>query len=76
MVAGSEFIGAALIQDPDSLTWFAGHGDPAAARAANEEYEIRAGGAATPGEAEQVLREWRRREMLRIAWRDMAGRRT
>jgi len=73
MVAGSEFIGAALIQDPDSLTWFAGHGDPAAARAANEEYEIRAGGAATPGEAEQVLREWRRREMLRIAWRDMAG---
>jgi len=44
MVAGSEFIGAALIQDPDSLTWFAGHGDPAAARAANEEYEIRAGG--------------------------------
>ena len=41
--------------------------------AANAEYERRAAAAATTADAQRILREWRRREMLRIAWRDIAG---
>jgi len=74
VAAGSEFIAAALIQDPEALEWFARHGEPAAARAANADYEGRAAAAPTVAEAQRILREWRRREMLRIAWRDIAGR--
>ena len=74
IAAGSEFVAAALIQDPRALGWFARHEEPAAARAANAEYESRAAAAATVPEAQHILREWRRREMLRIAWRDIAGR--
>ena len=40
---------------------------------ANEDYERRAAAAAHVAEAQQILREWRRREMLRIAWRDIAA---
>jgi len=74
VAAGSEFIAAVLIQDPQALEWFGRHEDPSAARDAFAEYEGRAISAATPAEAQRVLREWRRREMLRIAWRDIAGR--
>jgi glutamate-ammonia-ligase adenylyltransferase len=74
IAAGSEFIAAALIQDPEALEWFARHEEPSAARAASAGYESRAAAARTAAEAQRTLREWRRREMLRIAWRDLAGR--
>jgi len=74
VAAGSEFVAAALIQDPKALQWFGRYHEPAAARSANTDYESRAAAAATTAEAQHVLREWRRREMLRIAWRDIAGR--
>ena len=74
VAAGSEFIAAVLIQDPPALEWFGRHEEPSAARDARAEYEHRTRSAATPTEAQRILREWRRREMLRIAWRDIAGR--
>jgi glutamine synthetase adenylyltransferase/Zn-dependent oligopeptidase len=74
VAAGSEFVASALIQDPESLAWLGRNDKPSAARAAGDEYERRASSAATTAYAQQVLREWRRREMLRIAWRDIAGR--
>ena len=74
MVAGSEFIAAALIQDPLALAWLDGHDDPAQARPVNTEYEQRVAAAGEYDECLRLLREWRRREMLRIAWRDIAGR--
>jgi [glutamine synthetase] adenylyltransferase / [glutamine synthetase]-adenylyl-L-tyrosine phosphorylase len=74
VIAGSEFIASTLIQDPRALDWFGRHEEPAAARIAGADYETRAGSAPTAAEAQRILREWRRREMLRIAWRDMAGR--
>src|SRR3984957_18775759 len=69
VAAGSEFIGSVLIQDPLALEWFSRHEAPCAARAASTDYEARAAAA-----AKRILREWRRREMLRIAWRDITGR--
>jgi glutamate-ammonia-ligase adenylyltransferase len=69
-IAGSEFIAASLIQDPGALAWVLRHDAPQAAAAGNAAYELEVTGA----QAERVLREWRRREMLRIAWRDIAGR--
>jgi glutamate-ammonia-ligase adenylyltransferase len=74
VAAGSEFVASALIQDPQALDWFGRHEEPAAARAAGAGYESRAAAAATAPEAMRLLREWRRREMLRIAWCDIAGR--
>ena len=74
VVAASEFIGAVLIQDPQALEWFALNEASAAAAGAGTEYESRATRARTTAEAQRVLREWRRREMLRIAWRDIVGR--
>jgi [glutamine synthetase] adenylyltransferase / [glutamine synthetase]-adenylyl-L-tyrosine phosphorylase len=73
-VAGSEFIAAVLIQDPAALKWFGRHEEPSAASMASADYEARAGQEPTTLEALRILREWRRREMLRIAWRDIAGR--
>ncbi len=58
VVAMSEFVAAALIQDPLALAW-GGH-------PVNADYERQP--ATLP-----LLREWRRREMVRIAWRDIAG---
>src|SRR5580692_7869068 len=72
--AGSEFIASVLIQDPQALGWFGRHENPSAARLASEDYESRAASAPTAAESQHILREWRRREMLRIAWRDIAGR--
>jgi glutamate-ammonia-ligase adenylyltransferase len=43
------------------------------ASTANDDYEKRAAAAAAVPEAKRLLREWRRRELLRIAWRDIAG---
>ena len=74
VAAGSEFIASVLIQDPQALEWFGRHEQPSAARAANADYESRASAAPTVAEAQRTLREWRRREMLRIAWRDITGR--
>ena len=77
LIASSEFAAAALIQDPEALAWlcnnFVSADGCAAAHAANADYERRAAGAASSGDAQRILREWRRREMLRIAWRDVAG---
>src|SRR5450759_3047935 len=74
LVAASEFAASALIQDPHALAWVSRHIEPPSARAANDDYHQRAAAAATAADAQRVLREWRRREMLRIAWRDVAGR--
>jgi glutamate-ammonia-ligase adenylyltransferase len=72
VVAASGFVASALIRDPQSLEWFseraAGTSD-----AANADYERQAACAPTAGAAQFILREWRRRAMLRIAWRDIAG---
>jgi [glutamine synthetase] adenylyltransferase / [glutamine synthetase]-adenylyl-L-tyrosine phosphorylase len=68
-VAGSEFIASTLIQDPQALDWFLGR----ESAAAPVDYESRAGAAPTVEAAQFLLREWRRREMLRIAWRDICG---
>src|SRR6185312_5626845 len=69
VAAGSEFAAAAMIQDPGTLEWLGG----AQAGMTSTDYESRAAGAPTVGEAQRLLREWRRREMLRIAWRDIAS---
>ncbi len=74
VAAASEFIGSALIRDPLALEWFGRHEDPAAARSASADYESRASAAPAAAEAQRILREWRRREMLRIGWREIAGR--
>jgi peptidyl-dipeptidase Dcp len=74
VAAASEFVASVLIQDPTSLAWLSRNDEPPAACAANEEYELRASSATGSGDTQHVLREWRRREMLRIAWRDIAGR--
>ena len=71
--AGSEFIASVLIQDPKALEWFNRYEEPAAARVAGADYEARAA-ASTAADTGHILREWRRREMLRIAWRDIGGR--
>jgi [glutamine synthetase] adenylyltransferase / [glutamine synthetase]-adenylyl-L-tyrosine phosphorylase len=73
VAAGSEFVASVLIRDPPALEWFAANEEPAAARRASTDYAARAALPAT-AEAQRLLREWRRREMLRIAWRDLAGR--
>jgi glutamate-ammonia-ligase adenylyltransferase len=62
IVAGSEFVGHALIQDPAAL----------ACSDANAHYEERVAAAQSVEQALFLLREWRRREMVRIAWRDIA----
>jgi glutamate-ammonia-ligase adenylyltransferase len=74
VAAGSEFVASVLIQDPQALEWFGRNEAPSAARIAGAEYETRAASASTMAEAQRILREWRRRELLRIAWRDIAGR--
>lgn len=74
VAAASPFVAAALIQDPQSLAWALRNDEPSAARLAAAGHEARAASAATTAEAQRQLREWRRREMVRIAWRDIAGR--
>jgi [glutamine synthetase] adenylyltransferase / [glutamine synthetase]-adenylyl-L-tyrosine phosphorylase len=73
VVAGSEFADGVLIQDLDALEWFGLNAEPAVAGVANSGYEERAAAAETVESCQKILREWRRREMLRIAWRDIAA---
>ena len=63
IVAASEFVAQALIQDPAAL----------APGRDNAHYEEGVAGAQSPEQALTLLREWRRREMVRIAWCDIAG---
>jgi glutamine synthetase adenylyltransferase/Zn-dependent oligopeptidase len=73
VVAGSEFVASLLVQDPAALDWLARHFEPPASRAADGDYGSRVAAAPTLNDAQRMLREWRRRAMLRIAWRDIAG---
>jgi [glutamine synthetase] adenylyltransferase / [glutamine synthetase]-adenylyl-L-tyrosine phosphorylase len=63
IVAASEFVAQALIQDPAAL----------APGGVNAHYEEQVATAQSVEQALFQLREWRRREMVRIAWRDIAG---
>jgi glutamate-ammonia-ligase adenylyltransferase len=72
VIAASEFVAQALIQDPQALAWFA-RLDACEPGGADADYEIRAASAASVEQALSLLREWRRRAMVRIAWRDIAG---
>jgi [glutamine synthetase] adenylyltransferase / [glutamine synthetase]-adenylyl-L-tyrosine phosphorylase len=63
IVAASEFVAQALIQDPAAL----------APGGVNAHYEEQVAAAQSVEHALFLLREWRRREMVRIAWRDIAG---
>ncbi|HVC01003.1 MAG TPA: bifunctional [glutamate--ammonia ligase]-adenylyl-L-tyrosine phosphorylase/[glutamate--ammonia-ligase] adenylyltransferase [Steroidobacteraceae bacterium] len=76
VVACSEFAGAALLRDPAALAWIGQRDEPAAARGWNEACERAAAEAPSAAQAQSALRAWRRRAMLRIAWRDIAGRAT
>ena len=71
VVAASEFAGSVLLQDPKALEWVTQ--EASATAAANADYENRAADARNQEEAGALLREWRRRAMLRIAWLDIAG---
>ena len=73
VIAASEFIDSVLIQDPGALEWFGMNAEPGSAAKTNADYEARAAAAPTIEASQQILREWRRREMLRIAWRDIAA---
>jgi [glutamine synthetase] adenylyltransferase / [glutamine synthetase]-adenylyl-L-tyrosine phosphorylase len=70
IVAASEFVAQALIQDPAALALAPGEANPAGT---NAHYEERVAAAQSVEQAVSLLREWRRREMVRIAWRDIAG---
>ena len=72
VVAASEFAAASLIQDPHALAWLVQCAAIDDARRANRSYED-AAGAAELADAQRLLREWRRREMLRVAWRAITG---
>lgn len=72
-MACSEFIAAALLQDPDALEWFRLTEDPALCAAASNVVQGRATQASGVQQAQPIFREWRRRGMLRIAWRDISG---
>src|SRR5208337_3274443 len=74
VVAGSEFAASALNCDPEALAWLSRNTAPADAQQANNEYERRTASATSGAEAQRLLRAWRRREMLRIAWCEIAGR--
>lgn len=73
-VACSEFIAAALLRDPAALAWLAIHDDPASPDAPRHDHERLALAAENEAEAKRLLRVWRRREMLRIAWCKLVGR--
>ncbi|MGO9425239.1 MAG: bifunctional [glutamate--ammonia ligase]-adenylyl-L-tyrosine phosphorylase/[glutamate--ammonia-ligase] adenylyltransferase [Steroidobacteraceae bacterium] len=74
VVAGSEFAASALSRDPEALAWLSRNAAPADAQQANSEYERCTASATSGAEAQRLLRAWRRREMLRIAWCEIAGR--
>ena len=73
VIACSEFVGNGLSADPQALEWLDRHDDPDSAAAANAQSE-RDAAAANLQTAQTLLRTWRRREMMRIAWRAITGR--
>ncbi|HEV2229114.1 MAG TPA: bifunctional [glutamate--ammonia ligase]-adenylyl-L-tyrosine phosphorylase/[glutamate--ammonia-ligase] adenylyltransferase [Steroidobacteraceae bacterium] len=75
VLAASDFVAESLTRDPQLLAGLISRGD-LTRRLAPAELAARAPvlAAATPeGEAQSALRRWRRRELVRIAWRDLAG---
>ena len=75
VLAASDFVAESLTRDPQLLAGLLSRGD-LTRRLAPAELAARAPvlAAATPeGEAQSALRRWRRRELVRIAWRDLAG---
>ncbi|GAC1302702.1 MAG: bifunctional [glutamate--ammonia ligase]-adenylyl-L-tyrosine phosphorylase/[glutamate--ammonia-ligase] adenylyltransferase [Steroidobacteraceae bacterium] len=74
VIAVSEFVAASLIQDPQALEWVERSIEPQSAIIARDDYERRAALAPSIADAQKLLREWRRREMVRIVWRDVTGR--
>jgi len=82
VIACSEFAAAALLQDPEVLTWLWRRealvaGDLGASDHGPADHgAARAVAATSEAEAMFALRVWRRREMVRIAWREIVGRAT
>jgi len=75
VLAASDFVAESLRRDPRLLTALLARADLTRPLAPGE-LATRAPelGAATPeGEAQSALRRWRRQELARIAWRDLAG---
>jgi glutamate-ammonia-ligase adenylyltransferase len=73
--AASDFVADSCTRDPQLLVALLASGD-LTRRAAPAELAARAPPlrAAVPeAEAQRLLRRWRRRELVRIAWRDLAG---
>jgi|HubBroStandDraft_6_1064221.scaffolds.fasta_scaffold02939_7 glutamate-ammonia-ligase adenylyltransferase len=89
IVAASEFVAQALIQDPAALPPGAvtrgglhpggvnpggvNPGGDGYSGGLNTHYEAQVAGAQSAEQALFFLRQWRRREMVRIAWRDIAA---
>jgi len=81
VIATSEFAAAALLQDPQALAWLRHRedlvtADPEHPAEPADSDAARAIAARDEAEAMLELRVWRRREMLRIAWREIVGRAT
>ncbi|MFI4891745.1 MAG: bifunctional [glutamate--ammonia ligase]-adenylyl-L-tyrosine phosphorylase/[glutamate--ammonia-ligase] adenylyltransferase, partial [Steroidobacterales bacterium] len=74
VIAASEFVAAALLQDAEALPCAIHDPGEAFASVLNREYALAVGAAPSDEAARRVLRTWRRRAMTRIAWRDIAGR--
>jgi glutamate-ammonia-ligase adenylyltransferase len=74
VVACSDFVATTLIRHPDMLEWLAAHDAPAPALAATRAAAAEVSRAEIPADAKRCLRSWRRHELFRIAWRDIAGR--
>ncbi len=74
VVACSEFAAAALVRDPLALAEIEGHRDPTTAAPRSVAAEQAVASAVDGADARRTLRHWRRRAMLRIAWRAITGR--
>ena len=74
VIACSEFAGAALLRDPSALECVDRDRDPASAGARGVADEQAVASAVDAADARRILRRWRRREMLRIAWHAITGR--
>jgi glutamate-ammonia-ligase adenylyltransferase len=73
VIAASEFVAAALLQDPEALQCVVGRAAESGAPALNLGYASLVDAAASEEAARRALRTWRRRAMARIAWRDITG---
>ena len=74
VVSCSEFVAASLLHDAELMRWIVQHDAPPEATTADHAMEAAVLAAPSVEAAEQRLRIWRRRAMVRIAWRDIAGR--